>query len=246
MARSEVTEKFWQGVARRMARSEAVHLTRYEVDQASGCWNWTGAISTRGYGKLGYDGKTGLAHRFFYSRLVGPIGDKFVCHRCDNPRCVNPKHLFLGTHADNMRDAQQKGRRPLAGEAGYTAKLPDEAVALMRREKGLPSVYARRYGVTTSAIRDAMAGTTFANVTVPPVSSVPCRGERRENAILTEALVKEMRELRRQRRTFRELAAQFGVSTAVARKVCRGLAWPTAPGPIDRTERVTRWERSTA
>ena len=90
------------------------------------CWNWDGAKS-RGRGEL-WDKekkKPVLAHRFYYEKLVGPIPDGFnVCHTCDNPRCVRPDHLFLGTQADNLRDMTEKGRRrcnnPLGKNSGET------------------------------------------------------------------------------------------------------------------------------
>lgn len=75
------------------------------------CWEWQAYTGSKGYGTFKVDGKTLLAHRFSYEIVNGPIkGGLFVRHKCDNPRCVNPKHLELGTHADNMRDMVERGR----------------------------------------------------------------------------------------------------------------------------------------
>lgn len=75
------------------------------------CWNWTGYRNAGGYGTFGVAGKSHLAHRLSYELFVGPIPPGMhVCHSCDNPRCVNFRHLWLGTNADNMRDRGIKGR----------------------------------------------------------------------------------------------------------------------------------------
>ncbi len=74
------------------------------------CWEFDGNIS-HGYGRLTVDGKRVLAHRYSYEKFVGPILEGLmVCHKCDNPPCVNPDHLFLGTQLDNIRDCIAKGR----------------------------------------------------------------------------------------------------------------------------------------
>lgn len=83
-----------------------------KVRKTKGCWWWTAALSNKGRGVIhSPDGRRFLAHRASYLINNGPIADDlFVCHSCDHPACVNPKHLWLGTALDNARDAKAKGR----------------------------------------------------------------------------------------------------------------------------------------
>jgi hypothetical protein len=89
----------------------------------TGCWEWTRALLKTGYGAFRRDGRQWRAHRYSYTVSKGPIPDgKDVRHSCDNPKCVNPKHLSLGTRRQNMRDAQSRNRLP-KGEHHQGAKL---------------------------------------------------------------------------------------------------------------------------
>lgn len=113
---------------------------RFEAkfQKSEGCWNWTGALGTgKGesrYGQIKHQGKTLRAHVVSYQLHKGEVPDGLcVCHSCDNPRCVNPGHLFLGTHLVNMHDMYAKGRRKAAsGERNGQAKLTDEERELVR------------------------------------------------------------------------------------------------------------------
>ena len=92
---------------------------------AGGCWIWTKALFKDGYGLLTIGSRsdqtrrTVRAHRISYEQFVGPIPDGvLVCHECDTRACVNPEHLFLGSHKDNHQDRERKGRHPHSSEAG--------------------------------------------------------------------------------------------------------------------------------
>lgn len=107
------------------------------------CWNWTaGPYKENLYGSFGYNGKNYGAHVFSYLIHKGPTNGLFVCHTCDNRKCVNPNHLWLGTIEDNRRDMIEKGRQ-LKGENINGCKLNKEQV-LEIREKYLTNKYSSR------------------------------------------------------------------------------------------------------
>ena len=88
-------------------------LNKALISRPDSCWLWQGMKNQGGYGVVRIDGDQGLAHRAAWRIHHGrdiPSG-KSICHTCDNPSCVNPKHLFIGEHADNMKDMAKKGRR---------------------------------------------------------------------------------------------------------------------------------------
>jgi hypothetical protein len=134
-----------------------------KVDQTSnpdGCWLWTGWHDAAGYGEMSIPGtgRNTKAHRVAYLLTKGPIPDGLlVLHRCDNPPCVRPGHLFLGTQGDNARDREAKGRgRQPRGERTGRAKLDATRVSAIRARyaSGTASQpqLAREYGVSTSLI----------------------------------------------------------------------------------------------
>lgn len=125
-----------------------------EFDPFGGCWLWSRATTTKGRGQVWINGAVRRASRVFYERFVGPIhSDLHVLHKCDVPQCVNPAHLFLGTHADNMADMVQKGRS-LAGEKSLRTSLTrDQAREIISAvmDGAKPTDLRRRFGLKKSA-----------------------------------------------------------------------------------------------
>lgn len=132
----------------------------YIPEPNSGCWLWLGAIHTerRPYGVFHYEGRTGRAHRAAVEFYKGPIPDGlFVCHRCDNPACVNPDHLFVGTNAENTADKVAKGRQT-RGEMQPNRKLTLEQARAIRQSTDRSDELARRYAVTRRHINNIRSG----------------------------------------------------------------------------------------
>lgn len=107
------------------------------IKQPNGCWEWNLNIREDGYGGVvARDGKKSLAHREAWKITHGEIPSKMeICHRCDNRKCINPDHLFMGTHTDNMRDMRQKERhKPHIGSKHGMAILDESKVQAIRQE----------------------------------------------------------------------------------------------------------------
>lgn len=120
----------------------------------NGCWEWVrGKFSHFGYGSFCKNGRAHYAHRVSYEMHRGEIPEGLeVCHRCDNPGCVNPEHLFLATHAENMRDARSKGR-VARGDKIPRAVLNEEKVRLIRSMSHLSDeILGKMFGISAGGV----------------------------------------------------------------------------------------------
>lgn len=134
---------------------------------ANGCWNWVKCVQSNGYGRVTYEYKSMGAHRLSYLAFKGEIPAKTdVCHSCDNRRCVNPAHLFLGSRKDNMNDCKKKNRIA-RGEMLPGAKLSDKDIIEIRamNSNGIKTKYiAEIYGVHRVTIQNIITKKTWRHV----------------------------------------------------------------------------------
>lgn len=133
-----------------------MRLVSIPQDRA-GCWEWRGTKALEGYGNFSVAGRTVRAHRWLYAQLNGETPDELVIrHRCDNPCCVNPLHLEVGTHADNCRDKMQRGRMPdRRGERHHGARLTESQVLEIRRRASTGETYralGQEFGVVPAHV----------------------------------------------------------------------------------------------
>ena len=128
------------------------------VDKSGECWIWTGAKDGKGYGRLWHEGKLQQAHRVAWQIENGPIPNSLLaCHHCDNPPCVRPDHLFLGTVKDNAEDMVSKGRNRsghFVGQDHPRAILTEDQVMAIRALEGSMSrpKIAAQFGVAAITV----------------------------------------------------------------------------------------------
>lgn len=140
-----------------------------------GCWEWTGYKDLRGYGRVSWHNRPRFAHRVIFQELRSEelTPDQFLCHHCDNPSCVNPDHLFVGTSADNLRDMRLKGRSA-RGEKHRAAKLTErdviEARWRYRNTRVTGSQLVAEYGITPTPMSQMLRGVTWTYLPVYPTS----------------------------------------------------------------------------
>jgi len=150
-ARRSLGERFWE-----------------KVSKGDGCWIWTGCLAKKGYGKIflgGTNGPVALAHRVAWTLENGPIpSGMFVCHRCDNPPCVRPDHLFLGDCMANLSDMRAKGRGSRGITHGNHVLSPQQVLVIRERLSSghAHHVIALEFGVARSTISQIANRSTWA------------------------------------------------------------------------------------
>ncbi len=130
------------------------------------CWVWIGLKDRKGYGLFTINYKSVFSHRVSYADNIGPIPTgMLVCHKCDNPGCVRPDHLFIGTDADNMSDKTLKGRQA-KGIAAGSSKLNDDKIRDILVSKNDAETIAKQYSVSATTIRMIKRRKTWKHVDV--------------------------------------------------------------------------------
>jgi hypothetical protein len=146
-------KSYFRSISTQDAESEFWDKADSKIQSAQSCVEWKACLDPNGYGRVNFKKKCRLAHRVAFELIKGVIPrGMHVLHRCDNPSCVNPLHLFLGTHADNMDDRQSKGRQP-HGESMHWAKLSNHKVQEIRGVGGKTQYeIADMFGVHQSTV----------------------------------------------------------------------------------------------
>lgn len=215
------------GVHMAMAEADTVRfLSKFDTGPAEACWPWRRSANDA-HCQFWVHGRSVGAHRMAYEYYVGSIPDgMWVLHHCDNPPCMNPAHLFLGTAADNSRDMVEKGRQCF-GERNAHARLSDDDVRdVLISQKSSRSI-AREYGVSKATIQRVRLRETWSHIggesVVPPGVA---RGERHCRAKLTEAAVLDIRS---NPATGAAMARHYGVNEMAISQIRNRKTWKHIP-----------------
>jgi len=191
---------------------------RIKIVAPTECWIWRGKYSTKpgSYGKVVVDGRIKRAHRMAWELTNGHIPNGlYVLHKCDNPPCCNPSHLFLGTDGDNLRDCYNKGRRkPLAGKLNPMATLTESDVIEIRKRysEGAKSiVLASDFGVSVNCIYRIFRGFSWRKI------GGPIQGITKKR--LTKEEIKQVIQMKSEGIKQTEIASKFKTSRSVISKI---------------------------
>lgn len=178
------------------------------------CWEWqSSTLISNGYGAFSFRKKKRYAHRVSYELHHGPIPNgMFVCHSCDNRKCCNPAHLFLGTNSDNVDDMMQKDRNAYGEKSGHAVLREGDVIEIRRLAAGgiRYKDLADRFNVSEGSISDAVGGRTWKHVT--QLSAF------RKNYKPTSNDVLQMHSMIASGMSYRAVSRAFGTSHHVVRR----------------------------
>lgn len=205
---------------------------RYVPEAITGCWLWRGAVLGSGkhtYGEL----RKARAHRVSWELHCGPIPDGMeVCHRCDTPLCVNPGHLFVGTHYENMQDRNRKGRTTIGRQYSSTL-LSEEAVREIRASADNHRALAARYGVNYRTISQVRKRQIWQHVdgerSDNPEANLSHKGSTHPLAKLTESDIPVIRARLRNGDRRIDVARDYQVSPQLIGAIKAARIWGHVP-----------------
>lgn len=202
---------------REFYKSKLLSRIKYEND----CWLWTGSVNDDGYGNIWIGKSCKKTHRVSYILFKGDIPDKMcVCHKCDKRSCINPEHLWIGTHKDNMNDMVNKGRT-LYAEQRKNNKIP-RALYLEIVNKYLSgqrqTQLAKEYNCHSTTIWNAIHK-------IVPINKIDLKGEKHPYAKLTEGIVKMIRKYKSEGLSTKEIALKYNISTQLVNRINKRLIW---------------------
>ena len=221
-------ERFWSKVVKR--------------DEGA-CWGWAGSKSEAGYGMFIFDRKRRPAHRIAWELYHGSLipDELLACHRCDQPACVNPHHIYPGTHKDNANDATERGRwNHKKGEENAASKLTDDGVLSMvaRYNAGESGrVIALDYDIAFSGVHRIMSGKTWSHLTGIQKDTTPDYTRRSWRTDFTDDEVMAIRNRYRNGEEIHALAQEFGVTDKSMRSLVSGRTFADVANPVPLRER---------
>ena len=195
-----------------------------------GCWIWMRSVNDLGYGKIQIKGKTIGAHRASWLAYRGdiPIGS-LVCHQCDVPSCINPNHLFLGSHSDNAHDRERKGRgQNLKGQNNNNAKLTDDIVRTIRHSTLPRWKLAKKFGIRSSTVWSIQTqNNVWPHIAwpSPPIDYGKIKTRRNRGKKIT---AKQAEEIFNSQDRQCVIARRYGISHTLVRYIKSGRVWKPA------------------
>jgi hypothetical protein len=203
--------------------------TFFEKRGPRDCWEWTSSFAYNGYGLFAIKHKSYRAHRLsyiFYKGALPPDRAVVVRHRCDNPKCVNPKHLTYGSHWQNTQDRKRHGAPWGVCEDNVGAHLTNEQVRAIRLDTRHAKVLGTEYGVTRTAIDNIRKGRNWKALRAP-FATLPKypSGLRGEENVRSKLTVEQVRAIRADLREYPIIAAAYGVNRDSIGHIKRRVTW---------------------